>query len=186
MAKVMAHNAVVMYREAYGLWACNGILFNHESPRRGETFVTRKITRGLTRIACGLQDTLTLGDVSTFRDWGYAPEYVDAMWRMMQAVDVPMDFALGTGRSYPVSEFLNLAMQFCQIEDDSCVETEDARHERPLDVAHLQADSQLAQEALEWEPRVGLTELCRMMVESDMRLAQQERDNRENAKSSIH
>jgi GDPmannose 4,6-dehydratase len=172
-AKVFSHHQVVNYREAYGLFACNGILFNHESPRRGETFVTRKITRAAGRIKMGLQDTLYLGNLDARRDWGFAGDYVEAMWAMLQQ-DEPHDFVVATGESYSVREFLHLVFDELGLDVEKHVKI-DPRYFRPAEVDFLQGDATKARKALGWKPRVGLKELARMMVAADLDLAKRER-----------
>lgn len=170
-AKVHAYWQTVNYREAYGLFACNGILFNHESPRRGETFVTRKITRGLTRIKVGLQETLYLGNLHAKRDWGYAPEYVQAMWLMLQGEKAD-DFVIATGQSNSVGRFLSEAKVWL---DMGHIATEfDPRYERPTDVDVLRGDASKARRVLKWRPTVLMPELCKSMVDADMRIAERE------------
>jgi GDPmannose 4,6-dehydratase len=166
VAKVAAYWAAVNYREAYGMFTCNGILFNHESERRGETFVTRKITRAVARIKHGLQDKLYLGNLDAKRDWGYAPDYVDAMWRMLQ-VDEPRDYVIATGEMHTVREFLELAFERAGLDTDAHVEI-DPRYFRPSEVDALQGDATLARERLGWEPKVGFAELVALMVDADM------------------
>ena len=165
VAKVAAYWATVNYREAYGLFAVNGILFNHESPRRGETFVTRKITRALARIRAGLQDKLFLGNLDAKRDWGYAPDYTDAMWRMLQAGE-PEDFVIATGTTHSVREFLELAFEHAGLDWEPHVEI-DARYFRPSEVDVLLGDASKARERLGWEATVGFEELARIMVDAD-------------------
>ncbi len=172
-SKVAAHWYAVNYREAYGLFIVNGILFNHESPRRGETFVTRKITRSLTRISLGLQRLLYLGNLNARRDWGYAGDYVDAMWRMLQC-DHPDDYVIATGESHSVREFLELAAAYCGLDYTKHVVVED-RYFRPSEVDHLSGDAKKARMCLGWEPTVRFEDLVKMMVDNDMQLAQQER-----------
>jgi GDPmannose 4,6-dehydratase len=172
-SKVAAHWYAVNYREAYGLFIVNGILFNHESPRRGETFVTRKITRSLTRIAMGLQDKLYLGNLNARRDWGYAGDYVEAMWRMLQC-DRPDDYVIATGESHSVREFLDLAAAHCGLDWTQHVVIED-RYFRPSDVDHLRGDASKARSRLGWKPTIGFEDLVKMMVDHDMELAGQER-----------
>jgi GDPmannose 4,6-dehydratase len=172
VSKLAAHWYVINYRESYGLFACNGILFNHESPRRGETFVTRKITRALTRIKLGLQQTLFLGNLEARRDWGYAADYVEAMWRMLQQAG-PDDYVIATGVSHSVREFLDLAGAYCGLDWTKHVQT-DARYYRPAEVDHLRGDAEKARRILGWSPRVNFEELVRMMVEHDLDLARQE------------
>jgi GDPmannose 4,6-dehydratase len=171
-SKVAAHWYAVNYREAYGLHISNGILFNHESPRRGETFVTRKITRALTRIALGLQQTLFLGNLDARRDWGYAADYVEAMWLMLQQ-QTPDDYVIATGESHSVREFLDLAAEYAGVDWHRHVEL-DPRYLRPTEVDHLLGDSSKAREQLGWRNRTSFPELVRMMVEHDMELARQE------------
>jgi len=172
VSKVAAHWYGINYREAYGLFLCNGILFNHESPRRGETFVTRKITRALGRIKCGLQKKLFLGNLDAKRDWGYAGDYVEAMWLMLQQ-DAPDDYVVATGEAHSVGEFLDVAGACCGLDWTKYVET-DARYFRPTEVDHLLGDSSKARQKLGWKPRVGFEELVRMMVDHDVELARQE------------
>ncbi|MEZ5670770.1 MAG: GDP-mannose 4,6-dehydratase [Alphaproteobacteria bacterium] len=172
VAKVAAHWYAINYREAYDLFVCNGILFNHESPRRGETFVTRKITRALTRIKLGLQDKLYLGNLSAKRDWGFAGDYVEAMWRMLQA-DAPDDYVVATGEAYSVQQFLDLAAGMVGLDPKRIVET-DPRYLRPTEVDHLLGDPSKARAKLGWTPTVSFEGLVRMMVEHDMELARQE------------
>jgi GDPmannose 4,6-dehydratase len=166
VAKAAAYWAAVNYREAYGMFACNGILFNHESERRGETFVTRKITRAVARIKHGLQDKLYVGNLDARRDWGYAPDYVDAMWRMLQ-VDEPDDFVVATGQAHTVREFLEHAFRHAGLEWEPHVEI-DPRYFRPSEVDALLGDASKARDTLGWEPRVGFEGLVRLMVEADM------------------
>ena len=173
VSKVAAHWFARNYREAYGLFITNGILFNHESPRRGETFVTRKITRALTRIQLGLQDKLYLGNLDARRDWGYAGDFVDAMWRMLQQ-PAPDDFVVATGESHTVREFLVLAAEYCGLDWTRHVET-DPRYFRPTEVDSLQGDASKARRQLGWKPTVSFEELVKMMVEHDLELARQER-----------
>jgi len=172
-AKVAAYWYAVNYREAYGLFICNGILFNHESPRRGETFVTRKITRAAGRIKMGLQDKLYLGNLEARRDWGFAGDYVEAMWLMLQQ-DEPDDYVIATGESHSVREFLELAFGMLDLDWRKYVEI-DPRYFRPTEVDHLLGDASKAREKLGWRPRVSFKELVRMMVEHDLELARQER-----------
>src|SRR5262249_20197504 len=157
------------YREAYGMFAVNGILFNHESPRRGETFVTRKITRAATRIKLGLQQKLYLGNLEARRDWGYAGDYVDAMWRMLQA-DEPDDYLIATGETHTVREFLEKAFGMLDLDYRAHIE-HDRRYERPTEVDVLLGDASKAKANLGWQPRVGFDELVEMMVKADMVLA---------------
>ncbi len=177
VSKVAAHWYAVNYREAYGLFVCNGILFNHESARRGETFVTRKITRAVGRIAVGLQDKVYLGNLEAKRDWGFAGDYVDAMWRMLQA-DRPDDYVVATGESYSVREFAEAAFAEAKLDWRRHVEI-DPRYFRPAEVDHLQGDARKARERLGWAPTVGFAKLVRMMVAADLELARQERTLRD-------
>ncbi|MEN8145861.1 MAG: GDP-mannose 4,6-dehydratase [Gemmatimonadota bacterium] len=171
-AKAYAFHSTRNYREAYGLFAVNGILFNHESPRRGETFVTRKITRAVGRIKMGLQDTLFLGNLDAKRDWGYAPEFVDAMWRMLQA-DEPEDFVIATGETHSVREFLDAAFGVIDVDWNDYVRI-DPRYERPSEVDLLVGDPTRAREKLGWESKVTFRELVQIMVEADLELARRE------------
>jgi GDPmannose 4,6-dehydratase len=166
VAKVAAFWATVNYREAYGMFACNGILFNHESPRRGETFVTRKITRALARIKAGLQDKLYLGNLDAKRDWGFAGDYVEAMWKMLQ-VDAPDDFVIASGQTRSVREFLQAAFAHAGVDWEPYVEI-DPRYFRPAEVDVLLGDASKAKLTLDWEPRVGFDELVRIMVDADI------------------
>jgi len=172
-AKVHAYWQTINHREAYGLFACNGILFNHESPRRGETFVTRKISRAATRIKLGLQDALYLGNLDAKRDWGFAGDYVEAMWLMMQQ-DEPDDFVIATGQCYSVREFLDEAFRQLDLDWKEHVRF-DARYLRPTEVNLLLGDAAKARERLGWRPRINMPELCEMMVEADRQLARRER-----------
>jgi GDPmannose 4,6-dehydratase len=166
VAKVAAYWATVNYRESYDMFAVNGILFNHESPRRGETFVTRKITRAVARIQAGLQDKLYLGNLSATRDWGYAREYSEGMWRMLQA-DEPEDFVLATGETHSVQEFLDVAFAHAGLELGDHVEI-DPRYYRPAEVDALLGDASKAKEKLGWEPQVKFEELVQIMVDADV------------------
>ncbi len=165
-AKLYGHFMTVNYREAYGMFAANGILFNHESPRRGETFVTRKITSAVARIYAGRQDKLYLGNLDAKRDWGYAPEYVEGMWRILQQ-DEPSDFVLGTGESHTVREFLDEAFGYLDMDWGQYVDL-DPRYLRPSEVDYLMSDSTKARTELKWEPRVTFRELVRIMVDADI------------------
>ena len=165
-AKVYAYWMTRNYRDAYGLFAVNGILFNHESPRRGETFVTRKITRAVARIAAGLQDELFLGNLDARRDWGYAPEYVEGMWRMLQ-VDEPADYVLATGTSYSVRDFVELSFAHAGLDWERHVRL-DPRYLRPTEVDDLIGDASRAKERLGWEAKVHTPELVRIMVDADV------------------
>ena len=172
-AKVYAYWMTVNYREAYGLFAVNGILFNHESERRGETFVTRKITRAATRIKLGLQDTLFLGNLDARRDWGHAEDYVRAMWLMLQQEE-PEDFVVATGESYSVRQFVEKVFGYLDLDWERHVKI-DPRYFRPTEVHELRGDASKARRKLGWTPTVGIDELVRRMVEHDLRLASQER-----------
>ncbi|MCA1907977.1 MAG: GDP-mannose 4,6-dehydratase [Magnetospirillum sp.] len=165
-AKVYAHHVVVNYRDAYGLHASSGILFNHESPRRGETFVTRKITRGLARIVAGQADKLYLGNLDARRDWGFAGDYVEAMWLMLQQ-DRPDDYVVATGETYAVRDFLDRAFALAGLDWRQYVEV-DPRYFRPTEVELLIGDPSKAKENLGWQPRVGFDQLVEMMVRADM------------------
>lgn len=165
-AKVYAYWLTVNYREAYGMFACNGILFNHESPRRGETFVTRKITRALARIKYGLQDKLYLGNLSAKRDWGFAGDYVEAMWLMLQQ-SKPEDFVIATGETHSVQEFLQEAFSYAGMNWKKHVEI-DKRYFRPTEVDVLLGNSAKARRVLKWKPKVNFKQLVRMMVDADM------------------
>lgn len=166
IAKAAAYWMTVNYREAYGTFAVNGILFNHESPRRGETFVIRKITRAAARISAGLERKLFLGNLSARRDWGFAPEYVDAMWRMLQ-VEEPGDFVVATGKSHSVREAVEIAFERVGLDPDEHVEI-DERYLRPTEVDDLCGDPSKARRELGWEAEVGFRELVEMMVDADL------------------
>jgi GDPmannose 4,6-dehydratase len=172
-AKVFAFHQTVNYRESYDLYACNGILFNHESPRRGETFVTRKITRAATRIREGLLDKLFLGNLDAKRDWGYARDYVEAMWLMLQQ-DKPEDFVIATGETHSVREFLEIAFQHVGLPWTPYVAI-DERYLRPSEVDLLLGDAAKAHEQLGWRPRTSFPQLVRLMVDADWSLAREER-----------
>jgi GDPmannose 4,6-dehydratase len=172
VAKVYGYWATVNYREAYGMYAVNGILFNHESPRRGETFVTRKITRAVARIKAGLQGELYLGNLDAVRDWGYAPEYVDAMWRMLQQ-DEPTDYVVATGVAATVRQFLETAFGHADLDWREYVR-HDAKYERPSEVDALIGDAGKAEEILGWKPEVRVDELARIMVDADIRQVRDE------------
>jgi len=172
-AKVYSFWQTVNYREAYGLFACNGILFNHESPRRGETFVTRKITRAATRIKLGLQDKLFLGNLDAKRDWGYAGDYVESMWLILQQ-DRPEDFVIATGEMHSVREFLDEVFGYLEMDWHEYVEI-DERYFRPTEVDVLQGDAGKAKKVLGWEPKIGFKELARMMTDADMKSAKEEK-----------
>ena len=167
-AKAYAHWMVRNYRDAYGLFACNGILFNHESPRRGETFVTRKISMAVARIEAGLQDVLYLGNLEARRDWGFAPEYTEAMWRMLQA-DEPDDYVIATGTSYSVGDFARLAFDHVGLDWEKHIRF-DPRYLRPTEVDDLIGDATRAKERLGWSPRVYTPDLVKIMVDADRQL----------------
>ena len=172
-AKVFAYWLTVNYRESYRLHASNGILFNHESPRRGETFVTRKITRAATRIKLGLQTELYLGNVDAKRDWGFAGEYVEAMWRMLQQHD-PDDYVVATGRCNSVREFLDEAFGCVDLDWNEHVKF-DSRYLRPTEVSLLQGNPAKARDLLGWRAKTTMPELARMMIDADLRIAERER-----------
>jgi len=171
-AKVYAHWQTINYREAYGLFAANGILFNHESPRRGENFVTRKITRSATRIKLGMQDKLALGNLEARRDWGFAGDYVEAMWLMLQQ-ERPDDFVIATGVTHSVQEFLERVFERLKLDWHKHLES-DPRYLRPAEVDLLQGDSSKARRVLGWAPRVNFDALVEMMVDADLELAERE------------
>jgi GDPmannose 4,6-dehydratase len=167
VSKIFAYWIVVNYREAYGMFASNGILFNHESPRRGETFVTRKVTRAVARIAAGRQDAVYLGNLDAKRDWGYAPDYVRAMWMMLQQ-PAPMDLVFSTGVQHSVREFAELAFRLVGLDWEKYVRI-DRAYLRPAEVDTLLGDSAKARDVLGWKPVVSFAELVRLMVEADLR-----------------
>jgi GDPmannose 4,6-dehydratase len=173
VAKLYAHWQTVNYREAYGLFACSGILFNHESPRRGEAFVTRKITLGAARIKEGLQKKLVMGNLDAKRDWGFAGDYVKAMWLMLQQ-DAPDDYIVAMGETYSVREFLEWSFGALDLDYRDFV-VFDERYTRPSEVDVLLGDPTKAREKLGWKPEVGTQDLCRMMVEHDLELARREK-----------
>ena len=172
-AKVFSYWITVNYRESYGLHASNGILFNHESPRRGETFVTRKITRAVAHIQAGLQDKLFLGNLEAKRDWGYAPEYVQAMWLMLQAAK-PDDYVVATGETHSVREFLELAFSHAGLDWNDHLQT-DPRYLRPAEVDVLIGDSSKARRLLGWEPKTRFADLVKLMVDADIELLRRHR-----------
>ena len=174
VAKVFAYWATVNYRESYGLHASNGILFNHESPRRGETFVTRKISRAVARIKCGLDKSLYLGNLDARRDWGYAPEYVQGMWLMLQQ-DSPDDYILATNETHSVREFVELAFERVGLDWKEFVK-HDQRYERPAEVDLLIGDATKAKKQLDWEPQVRFEELVRIMVDADLALIESQHE----------
>jgi GDPmannose 4,6-dehydratase len=171
-AKMFGHWATVNYRESYNLFACSGILFNHESPRRGETFVTRKISRAVAAIKLGLQKDLYLGNMDAKRDWGYAAEYVEGMWRMLQA-DQPDDYVLATNETHTVKEFVEEAFGHVGLDWQKFVKY-DARYERPAEVDLLIGDPAKAKKQLGWEPKVRFKELVQIMVDADLAYLQGE------------
>jgi len=188
VAKLYAYWITVNYREAYGIYACNGILFNHESPTRGETFVTRKITRGLARIKVGLQDQLYLGNMDALRDWGHARDYVEMQWRMLQQQE-PKDYVIATGEQHSVREFVELSASFLDMDVSwsgagaeekgtdkrgNVIVAVDPRYYRPTEVETLLGDASKAQRELGWKPRIGFKELVKEMVEEDMKTAERD------------
>jgi len=174
-AKAYAYYITVNYRESYGMFACNGILFNHESERRGETFVSRKITRAATRIKIGLQDKLYLGNLEAQRDWGYAKDYVEAMWLMLNA-DTADDYVIATGEVHSVREFVEQTFAHLDLDWKQYVEI-DSRYFRPAEVDLLSGDASKARRELGWEPKVTFTELVKLMVDYDLQLAKREAGN---------
>lgn len=171
-AKVFAYWQTINYRESYDMFASNGILFNHESPRRGEAFVTRKITLAAARIKLGLQETLTLGNLDAERDWGFAGDYVEAMWMMLQQ-DTPDDCVVGTGQPHSVRQFLDEAFGYVDLDWNDYVEV-DSRFYRPAEIHTLHADSSKIRDKLGWKPKTSFRELVRMMVDSDLMIARRE------------
>jgi GDPmannose 4,6-dehydratase len=171
-AKLYSYWTTVNYRESYGIFACNGILFNHESPRRGETFVTRKITSAAARIKAGLQDNLYLGNLDAQRDWGYAKEYVEAMWLMLQQ-DEPDDYVIATGESHAVHEFLGEAFSYVGLDWHELVEI-DPKYYRPAEVECLLGDASKAKQKLGWQAKTKFKELVRLMVDADMEKANEQ------------
>jgi len=172
-AKVYSFWQTVNYREAYGLFACNGILFNHESPRRGETFVTRKITRAAARIKLGLQEKLYLGNLDAKRDWGYAGDYVEAIWLMLQQ-GKPDDYVIATGESHSVREFVELVFDHLDLDWKQYVEI-DERYFRPAEVDLLQGDASKARKVLGWKPKMTFEQLARLMTDADMKIAEEQK-----------
>jgi GDPmannose 4,6-dehydratase len=172
VAKLFSYWTTVNYRESYGIFACNGILFNHESPRRGETFVSRKITRAATRIKLGLQKKLYLGNLDARRDWGYAPEYVEAMWLMLQH-HAANDYVIATGETHSVREFLDEAFGYLGLDWNPCVDI-DPKYYRPAEVDLLIGDPSRARTELQWQPKTAFKELVRIMVDADLELARAE------------
>ncbi len=177
VSKVAAYWYGVNYREAYGMFIANGILFNHESPRRGETFVTRKITRAASRIKLGLQNELFLGNLAAFRDWGFAGDYVEAMWLMLQH-EKPGDYVIATGEAHSVQEFVELVFNLLELNWRDYVKI-DPRYFRPSEVDYLLGDSTRARNLLQWKPRVSFEQLVRMMLNHDLEMARQEKTLRE-------
>src|SRR6266481_3380561 len=176
-AKAYAYHITVNYRESYGLFACNGILFNHESERRGETFVSRKITRAATRIKLGLQDKLYMGNLDARRDWGYARDYVEAMWMIMNAEEAD-DYVVATGETHSVREFLEKTFGYLDLDWEKYVEI-DPRYFRPAEVDLLLGDASKVREKLGWQPKVTFDDLVKLMTDHDLQLAQQEAEARE-------
>jgi GDPmannose 4,6-dehydratase len=182
-AKVYAFWMVANHREAYSIFACNGILFNHESPRRGETFVTRKITRSLARIKLGLERKVYLGNLDARRDWGYAGDYVEAMWLMLQQ-DEPDDYVIATGESHSVREFLEEAFSYQGLNWKDYVEI-DPRYFRPTDVGYLEGDASKARKRLKWQPKVHFKELVKLMVNADLQAMMDVQDHREMMRNAV-
>ena len=173
VSKVFAHDMTRVYRESYGLFAVNGILFNHESPHRGETFVTRKISKAVGRISENIQSKLTLGNLDAYRDWGFAGDYVEGMWLMMQHSE-PSDWVLATGESHSVKDFTRAAFDFVGLNWKDYVETSQ-KYERPNEVKHLLGDASKAKKILKWSPKTSFSDLVKMMVENDIQEAKQEK-----------
>lgn len=172
IAKLYAYWMVKNYRESYGMFACNGILFNHESERRGIEFVTRKVTDGVARIHLGLQDKLSLGNLEVWRDWGYAPDYVEGMWLMLQQ-DTPDDYVLATNHAHSLEEFLDCAFKVVGLDWRDYVE-QDERYMRPAEVPYLRGDASKAQEQLGWKPKTSFESMIKIMVENDILLLERE------------
>ena len=172
-SKVFAHNMTKLYRESYDLFCVNGILFNHESPHRGQTFVTRKITRAVGRIVNNLQSKLTLGNLDASRDWGFSGDYVEGMWLMLQH-DTPDDWVLATGETHTVKEFLQKAFDYVDLDWEKYVQTSE-KYFRPNEVEHLLGDSTKARKELNWSPKTSFDELVKLMIEHDLVLAEQEK-----------
>ena len=172
-SKVFAHNMTKLYRESYDLFCVNGILFNHESPHRGQTFVTRKITRAVGRIVNNLQSKLTLGNLDASRDWGFAGDYVEGMWLMLQH-DTPDDWVLATGETHTVKEFLQKAFKYVDLDWEEYVQTSE-KYFRPNEVEHLLGDSTKARKELNWSPKTSFDELVKLMIDHDLVLAEQEK-----------
>ncbi len=171
-AKVFAYEISKIYRDSYSMFASNGILFNHESPRRGETFVTRKISKAVGRISVGIQSKLTLGNLNAFRDWGYAGDYVEAMWQILQH-EKPDDWVIATGETHSVSEFVKEAFSYIGVEEEKYVTTSE-KYFRPNEVEYLLGDSSKAKKILGWEPKVKFNDLVKLMVEHDINEAKKE------------
>jgi GDPmannose 4,6-dehydratase len=167
VAKTFGHYMTVNYRESYGAFACSGILFNHESPRRGHEFVTRKVTRAVARIALGLQDTVALGNLDARRDWGFAGDYVQAIWQMLQQPE-PSDYIIATGVTHSIRDLLDIAFARAGIDDWTPLVEQDPRFLRPAEVDELIGDASKAHAAFGWVPTVGFTELVHMMVDEDL------------------
>jgi GDPmannose 4,6-dehydratase len=176
VAKVFGHDITVNYRESYGIHASSGILFNHESERRGVEFVTRKITNSLARIKLGLQDSISLGNLESKRDWGYAPDYVEAMWRMVQQEE-PDDYVVATGETHSIRDFLDVAFRIAGYDSWEPFVQHDTRFDRPAEVDLLIGDASKAKERLGWTPAVGFEELVRRMYEHDLRVEQERMAN---------
>ena len=172
-SKVFAHNMTKLYRESYDLFCVNGILFNHESPHRGQTFVTRKITRAVGRIVNNLQSKLTLGNLDASRDWGFAGDYVEGMWLMLQH-DTPDDWVLATGETHTVKEFLQKAFEYVDLDWEKYVQTSE-KYFRPNEVEHLLGDSTKARNELNWSPKTSFDDLVKLMIDHDLVLAEQEK-----------
>lgn len=166
-AKVMAHNSTVNYRESYGLFACAGILFNHESPIRGKEFVTRKVTDAVARISLGLQDTVELGNLNSRRDWGYSKDYVEAMWMMLQQPE-PDDFVIATGKAHSIQDLVNLAFSYVQLDFEKYVSI-NPDFIRPAEVTRLRGDITKARNRLKWEPKTEFADLIHLMVQEDIK-----------------
>lgn len=171
-AKVFAYEISKIYRDSYSMFASNGILFNHESPRRGETFVTRKISKAVGRISVGIQSKLTLGNLNAFRDWGYAGDYVEAMWQILQH-DESDDWVIATGETHSVSEFVKEAFSYIDVEEEKFITTSE-KYYRPNEVEFLLGDSTKAKNTLGWEPKVKFNDLVKLMVEHDIKEAKKE------------
>jgi GDPmannose 4,6-dehydratase len=167
VAKVFGHHMTINYRESYGMHASSGILFNHESPRRGVEFVTRKVSRAVARISLGLQNELVMGNLEAQRDWGFAGDYVEAMWLMLQQ-DEPDDYVIATGETHSIRDLLDVAFRQVGIDDWSGLVRQDPRFMRPAEVDRLVGDASKAREVLAWKPKVGFEELVAMMVEADL------------------